>query len=221
MGSPRRRSRRGGGGAPQILGRKIRVDHKDRYSPPKKKDEENDESLGPEAFEPGHAYKDAELANEFDIHHGVSVFAQPGQGPPGPQRTRGGASGLPPAGAERGRGEWGKKDRKDKKHKKKKKRKEEKGRKRRRPSVSPSESPPRARRGVGDRYAGGAQPLPQSAPAPPPPPPAGGKSGAQSWRGRMDPNFSATGQRKGGPGPKRGRREEPSLSGVAGLGRRR
>lgn len=194
------------------------MDHKDRYSPPKKKDEANDEPLGPEQFEPGHAYKDAELANEYDIHHGVSVFAQPGQAPPGPQRTRSAGEG-----GERG-GERARKDRKDKKKKKqKKRRKGDRDRKRRRPSASLSPSPPRGRRGGGEPYAAEAQPEPQAPPAPPPPPPAptGGKGGALSWRGRMDPNFSASGPRKGGPGPKRARREEPSLSGVAGLGRRR
>ena len=61
----------------EILGRTISVDHKKEYSPPKpKKDktkQQQDQEM-PVEHVPGHAYKDKELANEYDINKGIDVF---------------------------------------------------------------------------------------------------------------------------------------------------
>ncbi len=63
----------------EILGRMIRVDHKDRYTAPLKKKEEREamaergekEDL---SWRAGRAYEGKELANNFNISTGVNVF---------------------------------------------------------------------------------------------------------------------------------------------------
>lgn len=66
----------------QLLGRSLRVDHVEKYRLPKKllEAEEGEESapdLGA-----GHAYKDAELSNEYNILQGQDVFAPVNQSNP-------------------------------------------------------------------------------------------------------------------------------------------
>lgn len=78
----------------KLLGRMIRVDHVSHYKLPKHlkdKEEEaakeaaeagyygpsDDGENGDDLYKPGHAYKDKELANEFDISKGVDLYAAP------------------------------------------------------------------------------------------------------------------------------------------------
>lgn len=65
----------------QVLGRKLRVDHKLNYKPPKQKDEEGEvveedeaERLA-RANRPGHAYEGQEMANEFNVQQGIDIYA--------------------------------------------------------------------------------------------------------------------------------------------------
>jgi hypothetical protein len=58
----------------QILGRSLRVDHVEKYRLPKKLLEAEEEKGAPD-LGAGHAYKDAELTNDYNIHQGQDVFA--------------------------------------------------------------------------------------------------------------------------------------------------
>eukprot|EP01138_Halocafeteria_seosinensis_P003464 gb/GECG01003540.1/.p1 GENE.gb/GECG01003540.1/~~gb/GECG01003540.1/.p1 ORF type:complete len:302 (+),score=51.69 gb/GECG01003540.1/:1-906(+) len=64
----------------EILGRTINVDHKKEYKPPKPKKkgktEQQQQEEMPVEHVAGHAYKDKELANEYDITKGVDVFGK-------------------------------------------------------------------------------------------------------------------------------------------------
>ena len=67
----------------EILGRAINVDHKKEYKPPKPKKKgkkEQQEEEMPVEHVPGHAYKDKELANEYDISKGVDMFGKADEG---------------------------------------------------------------------------------------------------------------------------------------------
>lgn len=60
-----------------LLGRTLRVDHKQLYEAPKKKKAEieaDPSAAMPARFEPGHAYKGRELASEYTITKGVDLF---------------------------------------------------------------------------------------------------------------------------------------------------
>ncbi len=58
----------------QLLGRPIRIDHVEKYRLPKKLLEAEEEKGAPDVGA-GHAYKEAELLNEFNIHKGQDLFA--------------------------------------------------------------------------------------------------------------------------------------------------
>jgi RNA-binding motif X-linked protein 2 len=59
-----------------LVGRTLRVDHKLSYSPPKPKGGSDAPAAdGALSHAPGHAYVDKPLANEYDLHHGVDLFA--------------------------------------------------------------------------------------------------------------------------------------------------
>mmetsp|Transcript_33757 Transcript_33757/g.48881 ORF Transcript_33757/g.48881 Transcript_33757/m.48881 type:complete len:249 (-) Transcript_33757:121-867(-) len=55
----------------KVLGRFVRCDHVDNYRLPKELREKE------EKWEAGHAYKDKELASQYDIHSGQDLFAAP------------------------------------------------------------------------------------------------------------------------------------------------
>lgn len=70
----------------KVLGRPLRVDHCEKYRLPKhllQKEEEGEEET-PKG--PGHAYKDVELANGFDLSQGQDLFAPPPPKPPAAEK---------------------------------------------------------------------------------------------------------------------------------------
>lgn len=58
----------------QLLGRPIRIDHVEKYRLPQKLLEAED-GKGLPNVDAGHAYQDAELSNNFNIHQGQDLFA--------------------------------------------------------------------------------------------------------------------------------------------------
>jgi RNA-binding motif X-linked protein 2 len=66
-----------------VLGRSLRVDHVEQYRLPKKlQEQEESKTAGAEQKEindgsAGHAYKDMELENNYNIHEGMDLFAPP------------------------------------------------------------------------------------------------------------------------------------------------
>ncbi len=102
----------------EILGRPVRVDHKDRYTAPKLKKKDREELLARGekedlAWRPGRAYENKELLNGFNINSGVNVFD-----------ASGGAFEEPPEEMSERKRE--KKEKKEKKEAKKRKKEEEK-----------------------------------------------------------------------------------------------
>lgn len=81
----------------QVLGRTLRVDHVDKYRLPKHLQEKEDENANNDDDEgaaasssgvadAGHAYKDQELASEYNIHSGHDLFAAPKDGKQPPEQ---------------------------------------------------------------------------------------------------------------------------------------
>ncbi|MGK3743881.1 MAG: RNA-binding motif X-linked protein 2 [Bacillariaceae sp.] len=62
-----------------VLGRSLRVDHVEQYRLPKKLQEQEEASKTAEINDgsAGHAYKDMELENNYNIHEGMDLFAPP------------------------------------------------------------------------------------------------------------------------------------------------
>jgi len=61
-----------------VLGRSIRVDHVEQYRLPKKlQEEEASKTAGLTNGVAGHAYKDMELENKYNVHQGMDLFAPP------------------------------------------------------------------------------------------------------------------------------------------------
>ena len=102
----------------ELLGRTLRVDHKLSYEPPKAKAERDangralpaEQRTVPLPMEAGHAYKAKELASDFNIAHGVNLFAAP---PPPPLPTADAAAPLPPLDGARASREGGRSHRDD------------------------------------------------------------------------------------------------------------
>jgi RNA-binding motif X-linked protein 2 len=71
----------------KLCGRSLRVDHMEKYRLPKKILEQEEAKEGKTKFGAGHAYKDAELANQYSVHQGQDLFAAP-QEPDDPDKKR-------------------------------------------------------------------------------------------------------------------------------------